>query len=72
MTNLLKVSELDLRRLSNSDSESKSDEQIKQNIMSTLASKLTQLTQNFKQNEKSHYIKVKDFHGEDDGVKKKN
>jgi hypothetical protein len=72
MTNLLKASELDLRRLSNSDSESKSDEQIKQNIMSTLASKLTQLTQNFKQNEKNHYIKVKDFHGEDDGVKKKN
>ena len=40
--------------------------------MTTLASKLTQLTQSFKQNEKNHYIKVKDFHGEDDGVKKKN
>jgi hypothetical protein len=40
VTSLLKASELDLRRLANSDGESKSDEQIMKNILATLASKL--------------------------------
>ena len=35
-----------------------------------LASKLKDLTLKFKQNEKDHYIKVKDFHGDDDSAKK--
>ena len=41
------------------------------NILATLASKLQILTRNFKDNEKNHYIKVKEFHGDDVGVKKK-
>ena len=40
VTSLLKASELDLRRLANSEGESKSDEQIMKNILATLASKL--------------------------------
>jgi len=36
-----------------------------------LASKLKDLTQTFKQNEKQHYVKVKDIHGEDDIFKNK-
>ena len=71
ITQILKSSEIDLKRLANSDSESKSDEQIKQNIMTTLAAKLQKLTSEFKSNEKNHYIKVKDFHGDDDIQKKK-
>lgn len=39
--------------------------------MTTLASKLQKLTAEFKQNEKNHYIKVKDFHGDDEIDKKK-
>ena len=71
ITNLLKASELDLKRLANSDGESKSDEQIKSNILTTLASKLQILTRNFKDNEKNHYIKVKEFHGDDENLQKK-
>lgn len=72
VTTLLKLSEKDLKRLKESDSDSKSDEQIKNNITSTLASKLKEVTIKFKQNEKEHYIKVKDFHGDDDVDRKKN
>lgn len=71
MTNLLKASELDLKRLANTESESKSDEQIKQNILTNYGSKLQLLTRNFKDNEKNHYIKVKEFHGDDDHAIKK-
>ena len=53
-----------------SDSEQTSDEQIKRNIMSILASKLKDLALKFKQNEKHFYVKVKEFHGDDDQVQK--
>lgn len=36
-----------------------------------MASKLKDITQAFKQNEKQHYVKVKDIHGEDDMAKNK-
>ena len=39
--------------------------------MSILASKLKDLTHQFKNNEKEHYEKVKDFHGEEDNAKMK-
>ena len=39
--------------------------------MSTLASKLKDVTMKFKQSEKEHYVKVKDFHVDDDDSKKK-
>ena len=68
----MKLSEKDLKRLKESDSESKADEQIKNNITSTLASKLKDVTMKFKNNEKEHYVKVKDFHGDDDVSRKKN
>jgi len=65
------MSEKDLKKLRDSDSDTKADEQIKTNIISTLASKLKDVTMRFKQSEKEHYIKVKDFHGDDDQDKKK-
>ena len=34
--------------------------------MSILASKLKDLALKFKQNEKNFYVKVKEFHGDDD------
>lgn len=67
MTVLLKEAEKGLKQLRQSDKEkSASQEQIKQNIICILAGKLRELTMRFKQNEKEHYIKVKDFHGDDD------
>ena len=36
-----------------------------------MATKLKDLTMAFKQNEKEHYIKVKDFHGEDEQLENK-
>ena len=36
-----------------------------------LASKLKDVTHEFKQNEKQHYVKVKDIHGEEDIAKNK-
>ena len=39
--------------------------------MSVLASKLKDMTLKFKQNEKEHYVKVKDIHGEEDMAKNK-
>lgn len=71
VTTLIKMSEKDLKKLRDSDSDTKADEQIKTNITSTLASKLKDVTMRFKQSEKEHYIKVKDFHGDDDQDKKK-
>ena len=71
VTTLLKLGEKDLKRLRESDSDSKTDEQIKKNITSILASKLKDVTMRFKQSEKEHYIKVKDFHGDDDQDRKK-
>ena len=38
--------------------------------MSILASKLKDLALKFKQNEKHFYVKVKEFHGDDDQVQK--
>ena len=72
ITKLLKESEKELKRLSNQESESKSDEQIKTNIMRHLAERLRDLTFNFKNNEKEHYIKIKEFHGDDAGISSKN
>jgi syntaxin 16 len=63
---LLKESEKELRRLGHQESESKSDEQIKINIMRHLAEKMKDLTIDFKNNEKEHYVKIKEFHGDDD------
>ena len=51
--------------------QNQTDEQIKDNILSILASKLKDMTYKFKQNEKQHYIKVKDIHGEEDIAKNK-
>ena len=39
--------------------------------MSILATKLKDLTHQFKNNEKQHYEKVKEFHGEEDSAKMK-
>jgi hypothetical protein len=39
--------------------------------VSILACNIRDITQRYKQNEKEHYIKVKDFHGEDEEVKGK-
>lgn len=47
------------------------DKQIQENILCVLASHLKDLTHAFKQNEKNHYIKVKDIHGEEDHAKSK-
>jgi len=62
---LLKESEADLKRLKNSDSESACDEKIKANILSILAGRLRELTSQFKANEKAHFLKVKEFHGDE-------
>lgn len=70
ITKLLKESEKELRRLGNQESDSKSDEQIKTNIMRHLAERLKNITQKFKSNEKEHYIKVKEFHGDDELIAK--
>lgn len=72
ITKLLKQSELSLRKLVESEDGvgSNSDDQIKKNIMSLLASRMRDLTQSFKQNEKDFYIKVKEFHGDDDTLQK--
>lgn len=51
--------------MNDSESESVSDDKIKQNIRTHLASKLSDLTLKFKNNEKEHYTKLKDLHGED-------
>ena len=37
--------------------------------MSNLANRLKDQTMNFKNNEKEQYVKIKEFHGEDDMVK---
>ena len=71
ITNLLKECERKLKGLKNHDMKNQTDEQIKDNILSILASKLKDMTFKFKQNEKDHYVKVKDIHGEDDIVKQK-
>lgn len=66
ITRLLKESEKELRRLGNQESESNSDDQIKTNISRFLAERLRELTLEFKNNEKEHYIKVKEFNGDDE------
>lgn len=65
ITHLLKESEQELKRLQNAESENKSDEQIKTNILSVLAMSLKERTQIFKHNEKEFYIKLKEFHGDE-------
>ena len=57
--------------LKNTDMGNPTDEQIKDNILSILAQKLKDVTFAFKQNEKQHYVKVKDIHGEEDMAKSK-
>lgn len=51
--------------------DNETEKQIQENILCVLASNLKDLTQQFKQNEKNHYIKVKDIHGEEDQAKSK-
>lgn len=57
-----------MKRLKNSQSEHEADEQIKENILSILAGRLRELTSAFKSNEKEHFLKLKEFHGDDCSV----
>lgn len=68
ITRLLKESEKELKRLGNQDQDSTSDDQIKNNITRFLAERLRDLTLTFKNNEKEHFVKVKEFHGDDDST----
>ena len=62
----MKKSDKELRTLKSQEPESKADEQIKTNIVSHLAEKLRDLTLDFKSNEKEHFLKLKEFHGDDE------
>ena len=62
---ILKEMDLELKRLGNTETEGQSDDMVKQNIMTLLASRMKDMAFKFKANEKEFYVKVKDLHGDD-------
>ena len=62
---ILKEMDLELKRLKDTETEGQSDDMVKQNIMTQLASRMRDMAFKFKANEKEFYVKVKDLHGDD-------
>ena len=62
---ILKDSEIELKRLGNAETDGQADDQVKQNILTELASRMKDMAFKFKANEKEFYVKVKDLHGDD-------
>lgn len=57
--------EVRLRELNKYKSNDKADEQIKSNIHIQLTEKLKNITNELRKNEKEHFVKIQEIHGED-------
>lgn len=62
---ILKEMDIELKRLRDTETEGLSDDMVKQNIITQLASRMKDMAFKFKANEKEFYVKVKDLHGDD-------
>ena len=58
ITNLIKESDLKLKELSRAETSESSDEQIRKNMQSILATRLKDVTFELRKMEKDHYMKV--------------
>lgn len=58
ITNMIKKCDLNLKELSKAESSGKSDDQIRKNMQTILASRLKNVTFELRKMEKDHYMKV--------------
>ena len=63
ITGLIKESDLKLKELSKATASVASDEQIRKNMQSILATRLKDVTFELRRMEKDHYMKVQELHG---------